>query len=306
VKILFVFLDGVGLGAEGPDKNPFVRARMPILQRLLGGRKLVASAAPYVGARATLLPLDATLGVEGLPQSATGQAVLLTGINVPARVGEHYGPKPNPAVAQYVQNGNLFSRLTLAGKSAALLNAYPPRYFHGVETGRRLYSSIPLAVTSAGLRLFNKDDLFMGRALSADFTGAGWASALGFPDVEVLSTIQAGRRLAQLARPYDFSMFEYWSTDYAGHKQDMPWAVQQLEAFDAVLGGVLETWDHQDLILVTSDHGNVEDLSTRRHTKSQVPAILIGSANARARFAAGLRDLTGVAPAIVSSLLGIV
>jgi len=298
MRILFIFLDGVGLGADDPVTNPFARVRMPSVEDLLGGRRLIAVTAPLVTDRATLLALDATLGVPGLPQSATGQAVLLTGINIPARIGEHYGPKPSPAVAQFLLNGNLFSQLKSLGRSAALLNAYPPRYFRGVMSGRRLYSSVPLAVTYAGIRLFDKDDLFAGRALSADFTGAGWVDVLDFPDAPVHSPEAAGRLLAQVAARYDFSLFEYWSTDYAGHKQDMPWAMAQLETFDAVLKGLLSASGDDQLTLITSDHGNMEDLSTRRHTAARVPALLIGPAIQRRTFANGLHDLTDVAPAI--------
>jgi 2,3-bisphosphoglycerate-independent phosphoglycerate mutase len=298
MRVLFIFLDGIGLGPNDFDTNPFARVSMRNLEGLLGGRRLLASSAPFVGERATLLPLDATLGVGGLPQSATGQAALLTGLNVPQLIGEHYGPKPNPAVAKYLLNGNIFSHLRAQGRKVALLNAYPPRYFHGVESGKRLYSSIPLAVTSAGLDLFTKDDLFAGRALSADFTGAGWASMLGFPEAPVLTPDAAGRKLAELAVQYDFSLFEYWSTDYAGHKQDMPWAERQLVTLDAVLGGLVETWNDERLILITSDHGNMEDLSTRRHTGAKVPAILIGPPAVRAAFTSGLKDLTGIAPGI--------
>ncbi len=185
MHVLFIFLDGVGLGVDDPNINPFAHIEMPFLQSLLGGQKLLANSAPYVGERATLLPLDAALGVNGLPQSATGQAVLLTGINIPQEIGEHYGPKPNPAVAKYILNGNLFSKTIKAGKTAALLNAYPPRYFDGVDSGKRLYSAIPLAVTSAGLSLFDKDDYYAGRALSADFIGNGWRDMLGFPDAPI-------------------------------------------------------------------------------------------------------------------------
>ncbi len=299
MRILFIFLDGVGLGANDPQINPFARVSMPNLESLLDGHRLVAGEAPVVSRRATLLALDAGLGIEGLPQSATGQAVLLTGINVPAHIGEHYGPKPNPPIATFLQNGTLFSRFAAAGKSAALLNAYPPRYFHGVDSGKRLYSAIPLAVTSAGLRLFTKDDLFAGRALSADFTGEGWTQMLGFPEAPVLTPRAAGQKLASLARNYDFSLFEYWASDYAGHKQDMPWAVRQLNMLDEVFGGLSEAWDDEDgLILVTSDHGNMEDLSTRRHTDARVPGLLIGSSKARTAFGQDLHDLTGIAPAI--------
>ena len=305
LRVLFIFLDGVGLGANNPEFNPFARVPMPALEALLSGHRLLAEAVPFAGDRATLYALDAGLGVDGLPQSATGQAVLLTGTNVPAEIGEHYGPKPNPAVAEHIRKGTLFSRFVAAGKSAALLNAYPPRYFHGVDSGKRLYSSIPLAVTSAGLPLFTKDDLFAGRALSADFTGEGWAGMLGFPDAPVLTPEAAARKLASLAQSYDFAFFEYWASDYAGHKEDMPWAVRQLEVLDEVLRGLVNAWeDSSGLVLITSDHGNMEDLSTRRHTDAKVPGLLIGSRDAREAFSSGLHDLAGVAPAIWRCVMG--
>ena len=303
MRVLFIFLDGVGLGVDDPNINPFARLEMPSLQSLLGGQKLLAESAPYVGERATLLPLDAALGVNGLPQSATGQAVLLTGINIPQEIGEHYGPKPNPEVAKYLLNGNLFSQVIKAGKTAALLNAYPPRYFDGVDSGKRLYSAIPLAVTSAGLSLFDRDDYYAGRALSADFTGDGWRGMLGFPDAPVYEPQEAGNKLAKLANQYDFSFFEYWASDYAGHKQDMNWAIEQFKTFDEVLTGLLEHWDDKNgLILIASDHGNMEDLSTRRHTDAKVPGLLIGSSEARAAFGSGLTDLTGIYKRIIASI----
>ena len=305
MRILFLFLDGIGLGADNPEINPFARAEMPFLRSLIGGKPLTASAAPYEGEHATLLSLDAVLGVNGLPQSATGQAVLLTGVNVPQAIGEHYGPKPNPEVASYLSDGKtLFSWLRDQNKTAALLNAYPPRYFDGIDSGRRLYSSIPLALTNAGFPLFTDQDFFSGRALSADFTGAGWHEFLGFPDAPLLSAEEAGRKTAELASQYDFSLFEYWASDYAGHKQDMEWAVRQLESLDGVLRGLVESWDDRErLILLTSDHGNMEDLSTRRHTDARVPGLLIGSKIARGDFALDLHDLTGVTPAIQKMIL---
>lgn len=298
MRVLFLFLDGIGLGVDDAERNPFARAKMPVLQGLLEGRRLLASAAPVETQRATLLAIDAGLGVPGLPQSATGQAVLLTGRNVPREIGEHYGPKPNAAVAQILTAGSIFSRLGLAGKKVALLNAYPPRYFKAVDSGQRLYSAIPLAVTSAGLRLFDHTDLFAGRAFSADITGEGWVSMLGFPDAPLLEPEQAGRLMAALAATYDFSLFEYWSTDYAGHKQDMAWAVQQLETWDAVLNGLLGSAADDQLLVLSSDHGNMEDLSTRRHTTAAVPALVIGRRPVRSSFTEGLHDLAGIAPAI--------
>ena len=96
MKILFLFLDGIGLGENNAEINPFARANMPYLESLLGGRKLLKESAPVDSESAALFSVDPRLGVSGAPQSATGQAVLLTGINIPAEIGYHYGPKPNP------------------------------------------------------------------------------------------------------------------------------------------------------------------------------------------------------------------
>jgi 2,3-bisphosphoglycerate-independent phosphoglycerate mutase len=297
MRVLFIFLDGVGLGTDDQSTNPFACAKTPNLDNLFGGRKLLAESAPFESNKASLLALDAGLGVAGLPQSATGQAALLTGHNVPALVGEHYGPKPNPRIAEIIKADNIFKRTTRTGKSAALLNAYPPRYFHGLESGKRLLSAIPLAVTSAGLPLFTKDDFFRHDAMSADFTGEGWRTVLGYDEAPVLSPRAAGQMLARLACNYDFSMFEYWASDYAGHGQEMAKAVGLIETFDQVMGGLLESWPMTNgLILITSDHGNLEDLSTRRHTTARVPGIVIG--HDRKLFCKGLYDLTCVAPNI--------
>jgi predicted AlkP superfamily pyrophosphatase or phosphodiesterase len=192
----------------------------------------------------------------------------------------------------------LFSRFVEAGKKTALLNAYPPRYFEGIDSGKRNYSSIPMAVTNAGIELFKHEDFFKGRALSADFTGEGWRTFLGFPDTVVMKPQEAGRRLVSLAMDYDFSMFEYWASDYAGHKQQMDSAIALMESFDGVLEGILEKISDELLIVVTSDHGNMEDMSTRRHTAAHVPALVIGESAAREEFTRGMHQITDIAPAI--------
>ena len=308
MKILFLFLDGIGLGVNDPEINPFAKVDMPNLQGLLAGNKLLldtitASSTDGIRidtSRATLLALDAGLGVDGLPQSATGQAALLTGKNVSAEIGYHYGPKPNQDVAAYLRNGNLFSSLADQGYKSALLNAYPPGYFSAIQSGRRLYSAIPLAVISAGIPLKTIDDLQNGQALSADFTAQGWRDRLDLPDTPVLIPIQAGERMAALVEDYDLTFFEYWLSDFAGHSQDMQAAHNLLVTFDQVLGGLLDNWNDQEgMILITSDHGNMEDLSTRRHTANPVPALLVGDQKLRSVFATDLTDITGVAAAVM-------
>jgi len=302
---LVLFLDGVGLGKPDPARNPFARAELPTLTRLLEDRHLVSGSAPFHGREATLLALDAGLGIQGSPQSASGQATLLTGINVPARLGEHYGPKPNPPIQQILQADNLFMQMQRHGRHAALLNAYPPGYFASIESGRRLYSAIPFAANAAGIPLMTAADLQAGRALSVDFTGAGWAAQPGFPPAPVYDARQAGSLLARLAAQYDMAWFDFWPSDYAGHKQDMARALELLETFDTVLGGLVDAWqDQQGLILITSDHGNLEDLSQRNHTGNPVPGLFIGPLELRQPFAQGMLDLAGFAPAVLRLVLG--
>ncbi len=305
MNVLVIFLDGIGLGENDPAVNPFCAAHLPTLQSLLGGNRLVRATAPYEGELATLLALDANLGVDGTPQSASGQASLLTGVNVPARIGGHYGPKPNPPIQQILREDNLFNQVVSRGGTAALLNAYPPRYFEAIDSGRRLYSAIPFAFNAAGLPLMTAEDLQAGRALSVDFTGQGWADQPGFPPAPVYGHEQAGQVLAGLAGQYDLSWFDFWPSDYAGHKQDHERARQILESFDAVLGGLVQAWHGtRRLIVLTSDHGNLEDLSQRMHTRNPVPALLIGPADLRARFAEDLHDLADLQPAVLELLFG--
>ncbi len=303
--MLFLFLDGVGLGPDDPERNPFSAANLPNMEGLLEGRRLVEGSAPFEGEQATLLAVDAALGVEGAPQSATGQAALLTGENVPSQIGEHYGPKPNQAVAEIVRRDNLFKQVLAHGGSAALLNGYPPRYFEAIESGVRLYSSIPLAVTSAGLQLMTVEDMKDGRAFSADFTGVGWSEQPGFPAIPTYNPSQAGHQLAAAAEAYDLAWFDFWPSDFAGHRGQMHDAIALLENLDSVMGGLVEAWsDRPDLIVVSSDHGNLEDLSQRGHTLNPVPAILIGPLEMRRKFGSDLKDLASFAPAVIESLFG--
>ncbi len=318
-RILFLFLDGVGLGEADAEKNPFASTPMPNLEGLLGGLQLVAGVQPAQGVMpvvesepATLLAVDATMGVEGLPQSASGQAALVTGKNVPAWLGEHEGPKPTPPITQLLRQGSLFSHLCQDGRQVAFLNAYPPRYFASVDSGYRLQGVIALAARLAGLRLGTEQDLFDGKALSADFTGEGWRTHLGYPDTPVLSLAEAGRRLNDLSTHSDLSVFEYWLTDVAGHHQDAQAARSILESLDSVLGSLVQAWDgDQGLILLTSDHGNLEDMHTRHHTLNPVPLLLVGSKPLRQAFIDALErhrscrsmlDLTDIAPAILRFL----
>jgi 2,3-bisphosphoglycerate-independent phosphoglycerate mutase len=319
MKFTFLFLDGVGLGKDDPNINPFVRAPLPNLDLILEGNKIIAWGQSndsnskqqiFHTEHASFLALDACLGIDGTPQSASGQASLLTGKNVSAILGFHDGPKPNPEIMNILKAGTLFSWVNQDDGKATLLNAYPPRYFKSIETGYRLPGVIALSAKYAEMKLKTMDDLFQGAAISTDFTAKGWHDLLGLKDTPLLTPSQAGERIRKLSSGYELAFFEYWLTDIAGHRQDMQAACELLAAFDTVLGSLIQSWDDDNrLILITSDHGNLEDLSARSHTRNYVPLLLIGSHELRERFiskllqAKGKKEslsITNVSPTIIS------
>jgi 2,3-bisphosphoglycerate-independent phosphoglycerate mutase len=239
--------------------------------------------------------------VPGRPQSATGQAALLTGRNVPREIGQHYGPKPTPEIAAILNNGNLFCRVHRMGGRAAFLNPYPPQFFEGIRSGRRLLSAFPLAATAAGLSLLTEKELSAGRAVSPDLTGEGWRRQLGFETMPLLTAYQAGERMAHLAKEVQFTVYEHWPTDFAGHRREWDRAVELIEKLDAMVGGIVAHWRPEDgLVLISSDHGNLEDLSVRTHTMNPVPTILIGGRHAQ--WVQQIQDLTDVKPVLLDAL----
>jgi 2,3-bisphosphoglycerate-independent phosphoglycerate mutase len=300
-QVLLMFLDGVGLGDDDPAVNPFAAARTPTLDSLACGHRWLRDTPPCDTGRALFIPTDPRLGVPGRPQSATGQATILTGGNVAAEIGEHYGPRPTPAVRAILDQDNLFRRVLADGGRAALINAFPPRFFAAIRRGKRLPSAVQYAALAAGIRLFTEDDIYSGAAMSPDWTGQGWRGDLGYTDTPVYSPAEAGAHLAALAMQREFTFFEHWVTDLIGHRGPLERGVELLELFDAVMAGLLGAWDDaQGLIVITSDHGNLEDLGHRHHTENDVPTVVIGAA--RHLFAEGLHDLTGITPGVLRVL----
>jgi hypothetical protein len=240
--------------------------------------------------------IDACLGVPGLPQSATGQTALLTGLNAPALVGRHVQGYCTPQLAGLLRGASLFSRLAAAGRRATFANAYTSSF---LASPPRFLSVTTVAVSQAGLPFRTLEDLARGEAVYQDFSN-GILRERGYV-VPPVAAEEAGRRLARLTAAHDFTMYEYFQTDMAGHARDMDRAVRLLEDLEGVLGGLLAVLDlSRHLVVLTSDHGNLEDLSTDRHTRNPVPAVFWGAGAAEA--AARVGSVDGVAPAILHRL----
>ena len=298
-RAIVLFLDGVGLGPPNADTNPFMHVDLPAAQSLLGIPRLTRDAAGAVTHNAALLALDACLGVPGLPQSATGQTALLTGLNAPALLGEHYGPYPNDRLRDLLRRRSLFQALTEAGRSVAYANAYPHRFLDRVRRGKGRLSANTQAALRAGLRLRNGADLQAGQALSAFITNEYWPE----PDLPlpVITPRQAGKRLVDLANQHTLTFFEFWYSDLVGHRSDRMEAIRVLQRLDDFLAGILEAMPSDALLIVISDHGNLEDWTTRKHTFNPSLTILAGAE--ADTLAPRLRSLMDVSPVLMNYLL---
>jgi bisphosphoglycerate-independent phosphoglycerate mutase (AlkP superfamily) len=283
-RVLLLFVDGLGLGGPDPEVNPVVGGACPVLARLMAEEAV---------------PVDACLGVPGLPQSATGQAALLTGINAARAMGRHVEGFPGPSLQEIVRGHNLLRRTVAAGLQATFANAY---FMDGISLAAiRRPSVTTVAAQSAGLALRGTAELVAGRAVYQDLTREALRSR-GYegPFVE---PEEAGAHLVSLAVEHDLTLFEYFQTDRAGHSGDRGLAESVLSRYDRFLASALRFADTPDgLVLLASDHGNIEDLRVRTHTRNPVPLAARGGG--AKGILSEVRDLTDIAPAI-ARLLGI-
>jgi hypothetical protein len=297
--VILLFLDGVGLGDPDPTINPLAAADLPVLTRLVGStpdRDAPAHDAKDVVFR----PIDATLGHDGLPQSATGQTTILTGLNGADIMNGHYGPWPGPTLTRSLQERTLFHDGE-AADGAALANTFPPRYF--VMQGRRRHrpNAPVVAARAAGVRLRGLEDYASGSAVAPDLDGEGLArlgeAALqGVDPAGVAGTVAT---LARLGAEHSFTFVDVWVTDGYGHERDAAGAVRFLARLDALMGLLVSDPGGPvaagATLVVTSDHGNLEDLSVKGHTRNDVPLLAAGPG---AREFVGATSLLDVAPGI--------
>jgi hypothetical protein len=339
MSLIFVFLDGVGLAPIGPD-NPLVGADTPALRALLGGPLTIEQTRrwqlgvgswglgimhqPPTPSSQPLLfkAIDATLGVDGLPQSGTGQTALLAGVNAADLHGRHQPHFPPVALRGLLAERSIFRRVVERGGRATFANPFGPGYWQAVAARRIRRSASVIAAEGAGLRFRDGDDLLAGRAISWDVTNA----AMRAREIEapLVTPALAGANLVRLARDHDLVFYESFLPDLAGHGRlaiDVQrsnvqtfersnvepfdqWSIEaQIHAamnrLDGLIGGALAAMRSQDTLLITSDHGNVESLAAPTHTRNPVPLLVVGPA---AGAFAHVEDIAGVAHAIMVSL----
>lgn len=321
MRALLVFVDGIGFGRDGPQ-NPFASSPLEVLAPLAGDGRATFPGAHFVA-------IDASLGHAGLPQSATGQATIFTGTNAIALAGGHASGTPSPRLRELITREGFLGRARARGQRSAFLNAYdtrraahiarvvageekPNRRFPRSQSpaapskkeqldARRFALSISASSVCAlghGGTLATFEDVRRGRAATFDLTG-DLMRAAGV-DAPRVSIEGAARNVAAGAAENDASLFEMFLTDSAGHAQDNEWARDEISRTDHFLATLFRAIDpREQLVVVTSDHGNIEDLSVRTHTRAPVPLLAFGAGSAD--FVAGATSLLDVAPRLLAA-----
>jgi hypothetical protein len=296
--ILLLFLDGLGIGAP-TESNPFAQTDWPGFRRLAENQPWHDPFSAHDGPRHVVRTLDATLGVEGLPQSGTGQGTLFTGVNCADVVGRHFGPFPHSTTHAVLDEQNVFQQLRgLPGtpQPVAFANAFPPPFFNA---SRRRATVTTHCCLAADVPLRDQSGLEAGHAVSADLTNTYWRTQLGL-DVPKRTVDDAATVLASVAQDHAFTLFEYFLTDKVGHRRVETPPAELLRELDRFLRVLVDQLDPAtDTLVLTSDHGNLEDTSHTQHTRNPVPLLVHGWA---APFFADATDLTDMTPAVVKAL----
>jgi 2,3-bisphosphoglycerate-independent phosphoglycerate mutase len=292
MPVLLIFIDGVGLGTRGAH-NPLDGLDSEFFSVFQGEDPRL----PFDG---EMSATDARLGIEGLPQSATGQTAILTGVNAARLIGHHLHGYPSPRLKQTLADHSIYKKLMARGKSVTFANAYTRSY---IESPPRFVSATTVAAMSAGVRLRVLEDLIEGHAVSHDFTNR-FLIERGLP-VSECAPEDAGANLARLAARHDFTLYEHFITDRIGHERNRGLAYEMARGHMLLLTrfvkSALAAADlARQTVVVTSDHGNIEDHSTRGHTLNPVATLAFGPL--RKLIASRVKALTDITPVIVDLL----
>jgi len=285
-RVLLIFIDGLGLGPSDSPCNPLARFSPAVLN-------CYSDRLGPLPRQGVCLPVDTCLSVDGIPQSATGQASLFTGVNAAQLLGRHLSGFPNQELRTLLAQQSFVQRLRKQNYSVHFANTYTPAFF---ENRPRWVSVTTAVCESAGLRLNVLPDLLAERSLYMDFTNR-LLVANGHM-VPVWTPEKAAHVLVEQAQAHDVCFYEYFLSDLAGHRgtpEENETIVRELDQF---LSHVVDRLDlDESSLIITSDHGNIEDSCVPGHTVNSVPGLFWGPIRSLVASRSQL-DLTEIAPLI--------
>ncbi len=304
--IFYLFLDGVGLGTYNPETNPFARFAQGFFHPM-GGKPIEDSNLSPLASLIHYIPTDAHMGISGFPQSATGQTAIWTGLNGAKLLGRHVSGFPTITLRKMIQEHSILKILKENGKLGDFLNCFSPQYLEHVRTKPKLVSASTLVQLASGRPLKDLENLRTGDGLYMDLTHEILRDvAKDYFDsnssiMQIQNPYQVGKSLRSRFSKYDLCIYEYFITDKIGHAMDWQMAEKVIVSLELFFQGILENWDlENDLLIVTSDHGNLEDLGQKNHTENKVATVVFGKNSHR--FTDRVKSLSDIVPIIYECL----
>ena len=306
-KLIFIFLDGVGIGLSAKN-NPFFVAGADYLCFHENGLVLPDGT--------PIKAIDARLGVEGMPMSATGQTTLFTGINIPRIFNQHKDSYPDRLMRKIIKESNMFTRLKKNRLNVRFLNAYPecahlftPEHARILDDGEfqfsaafKFHSRNSLSVTTCMLLSsftipFGEKDILREKALYHDYSNQSLLDrGLNLP---VFSPEKAAEVAFNTSQDYDLILYEFFQTDMYGHGFELDQCLELIHNLNRFVKKLISYLDKEkNTLLITSDHGNLEDMLTPLHTLNPVPLLTWGHRSQELRK--NIKNLTDVTPAVIN------
>ncbi|MFN3604699.1 MAG: metalloenzyme [Leptonema sp. (in: bacteria)] len=275
MSIIYFFIDGIGIGEHNALKNPFSRYTNGILSVCTG--RFYQTKTLFKDTK--IYPLDPFMGVSGLPQSATNQTSLWTGVNAAGILKYHVTGFPGPKLRTMIYDHSMIKKFKENGYQASLINAYTPKFLKKIEKLPRFASTSTHIQKASGQSLFLVDHILEKKALYMDITHHIMHEY--YPELKekfpIADPKQKGIDLVEISHNYDLIIFEYFLSDKAGHSQSFEAAKFIIDILEKFIEGICEALNKEDTLLIISDHGNLEDLSVKTHTYNLVPLIVLGN-----------------------------
>jgi len=291
-----IFLDGVGIGKKDFDSNPFFKYGFKTFDKIFGETPNLEKS-HIERNNFYLFPSDAQMGVEGLPQSGTGQVSIFCGINAPKFVGKHFGPFPYSTTIPIIAEKNILKYYKDKNKKAYFANAYPKIFFDYIKSGKTRLSATSLICKLTGIKFNGVSEVRNGKALTAEITNERWNKKLNYT-LKVIKPETGARRLLRLASQNGFTLYEYFLTDHLGHGRIADEFDIIYNNIDRFLFTILDELKQDDMtLIICSDHGNFEDLSVKTHTTN--PALTITAGLHAKELSESIKNLSDIKPSII-------
>lgn len=292
---LLIFLDGVGIGEMDKSINPFFQKQFKFLEEIFGATPHLENQ-EFSSEGKYLFPADANMGVDGLPQSGTGQTSIFCGVNAPKVIGKHFGPFPYSTLKPIIEKENIFNSFLERGMKVSFANAFPKIFFDYINSGRKRLNVTTLMALYSDVKMFDVDDMLGGKGVSSDLTNRRWNTKLKY-NIQTITPKEAAKRLLNITSENHFTLFEYFFTDHLGHGRNKDEFDILLDDLDKFLFEIISKINRDTTLLICSDHGNLENIGVKGHTNN--PTLAIATGYGALELKKKIKDLSQIKSAIM-------